>query len=91
LRKACSDGSRSSCADVPRSVPAGWRTWLLVGVVAITSYAVMMGGGLALRTLTVPLPFTLSSLLVVIALSLLNRSAKRRGLNYVQRVGWSQW
>lgn len=73
----------------PLPIPTGWRTWLLVGIIAFGSYAAMLAGGLGLRALNVPAPFTLSSLVLVIALSLLSRLGHRWG--YVERVKRSQW
>ncbi|MDG4790883.1 hypothetical protein O7626_34085 [Micromonospora sp. WMMD1102] len=62
-------GAMRSDRNVPPRSPStssGWRPWVLFATVAILSCAAVVGGGLALRSLAVPFPFTSSSIVVVI-------------------------
>ncbi|MEQ4300620.1 hypothetical protein ABNF97_04375 [Plantactinospora sp. B6F1] len=75
----------------PLRMKSGWRTWVLIWIVAITSCGVVLGSGLTLRSLAVPLPITVSSIVVVSALMLMKWSGQRWGGSYLQRVSRGQW
>jgi hypothetical protein len=75
----------------PLPIKVGWRTGLMIAAVAITSYAVMMGLGLALRLLAVPLPFTLSAVLMAVPLALLGGRLRHWNGTYLQQVRRNQW
>jgi len=51
----------------------------------------LVGGGFGLRAVGVPLPFTLSGVLTIGVMLLLNWCYERSGGGYVQRVTRGQW
>lgn len=69
----------------------GWRAGVLVGLASIISYAAMIGGGYTLRSVAVPLPFTVSSVLVIVVLLSLSWGGKRWGVGYAERVRQGHW
>lgn len=75
----------------PLPVRFGWRYWLLVWTVAIAGIAAALGIGIAAQALAVPLPFTLSGVLLGISVSLLVRQSRRWRINYVERVARGPW
>ncbi|GAA0929693.1 hypothetical protein [Virgisporangium aurantiacum] len=75
----------------PLPIPLGWRTWLLTSAIATTSVAISLGMGLALQTLGVPLPFTLSGLCLGVAASLVTWRSRYWGIGYVQQVTRGKW
>jgi hypothetical protein len=64
---------------------------VLVWSVAVAGLAAAIGTGLVLRALAVPLPFTLSGLLLGIGVSLLVQRSRRWRVNYVERVARGLW
>lgn len=75
----------------PLPIRFGWRYGLLMLSVAAACIAGALGLGLALQALSVPLPFTLSGLLLGIGASLLVRWSRRWQINYVERVTRGPW
>jgi hypothetical protein len=75
----------------PLRIRLGWRASLPIGSLAVAFFAVMMALGLALRSLEVALPFTLSGILMAVALALFSGPLRRWKGSYVERVGRGQW
>jgi hypothetical protein len=78
----------------PRARPlavAAWRTSAWLGAMTVIACVVLVGGGLGLRAVGVPLPFTLGSVLALGMVLSLNWCFERRGGGYVQRVRRGQW
>ncbi len=75
----------------PLPIPLGWRIRLLISAIAVTSLIGSLGTGLALRTLGVPLPFTLSGLGLGIGACLLTWRSQHWEIGYVRQVGRGNW
>lgn len=75
----------------PLALPVGWRARVWFAVLLVVAGVALVGGGLGLRAVGVPLPFTLSSVLTLGAVWLLNWCYERFGGGYVQRVRRGQW
>ena len=75
----------------PLPVPLGWRAWTLVYAAAAVLVAATLGLGLALRGAGVPLPFTLSGVVLGGAVVVLVRALRRWRHGYVERVARERW
>jgi hypothetical protein len=69
----------------------GWRSWLVVWSIAVAGIAASLGLGVALRAVAVPLPFTLSGLLLGVGVCFVVRWSWRWRVNYVEQVAKGPW
>jgi hypothetical protein len=80
---------RRHARPLPAQLP--WRAWLAVGLAAAGCLGITLGMYFVLRHFETPAPFTVSGLVLGLAVSLLTWRIQRSSAGYVQRVRRGQW